>query len=83
MQGGGRSVSPSLPFERKKGVINMRKPNKTDILKEIQRMIKKEKSFIEEMRESRNPQVVEMVNKAKGAVDALSDIVLFANRNKR
>ena len=61
----------------------MRKPNKTDILKEIQRMIKKEKSFIEEMRESRNPQVVEMVNKAKGAVDALSDIVLFANRNKR
>ena len=60
-----------------------KKMNKADILKEIQRMIEKEKTFIEAMKAQQNPQIVEMVNKAKGAVYALTDVMFFANRNKR
>ncbi len=61
----------------------MGKMNKKDIVKEIHAMIKKEQAFIDELKNNKNPQVVELVNQAKGKVDGMKDVLYFANRIKR
>ena len=58
--------------------------NKKDIVKEIYAMIEKEKEFTEDenIKKDQNPQVVEMRHKAEGRIDALEDVLYFANRRK-
>lgn len=62
----------------------MPKMNKKDIVKEIYAMIEKEKEFTEDenIKKDQNPQVVEMRHKAEGRIDALEDVLYFANRRK-
>lgn len=62
----------------------IRKMNKRDILKEAQRMMEKEQTFIKDAESIKsNPQVKEMIDRAVGRIDALKDIIYFANRRKR
>lgn len=61
----------------------VQKMTKKDIVKETARMIEQEKVFIAEVKNEQNPQVVELRHKAEGRVEALEDILLFANRRRR
>ncbi len=59
------------------------KMNKKDVIKKAARMIEQEKEFIEETKNNQNPQVVAFRHAAKGRIDALEDIIFFANRTKK
>lgn len=58
------------------------KKTKKEIVRFAGFMVKHEQDFIDEFEGNRNPQIVEMVNEAKGKVSALKDIIEFANRRR-
>ena len=56
----------------------MKKLQLIDILR---KQIANEQQFIELMENEQNPQIVEMVNKAKGKIDAFEDVLYYAKYN--
>ena len=61
----------------------MPKMNKKDIVKEINVMIANDTAFIEEIKNSSNPQTVALKIRAEGRIHALEDVLFFANKTKR
>ncbi len=61
----------------------MKKNNKKDMVNRIQELINREQEFINEVEGAQNPQVKKLINKAEGAIDALEEILFFAQKRKK
>ncbi len=58
----------------------MKKLELIDILNE---QIAKENKFIESMKTEQNPQIIELINQAKGRISAFDDILYYAQHNSK
>lgn len=54
---------------------------KLQLIDILEKQITKEQQFIELAKNEQNPQIVEMVNRSKGKVDAFEDVLYYAKYN--
>lgn len=54
---------------------------KLELIDILNQQIAKEQKFVKRMKDEQNPQIIEMVNRSKGKIDAFEDVLYYAKYN--